>query len=328
MRGSVCPLSASVDPPFGLKVWSPTRYVALDLSDGNTIPDDALSFDVYSQAAQAVRSPVGIFPMGQLRVERVLALGVSQAAMRGLAPYYNLIRASAGVFDGFFLVGGGGPLRADLSVKAFKVLSETEIANGGNQAPPYPRPQPDSDHFRKWEVAGASHLDHWVQQAVVPLQIRDGVPQIPDNPLCTFPAFSRIPYQFVLNAAIDQMARCVKHNIAPPMAPEITLDATSLTGVARDSYGNALGGIRLSQHAVATAVNTRVNYPGAPACRFFGSYQPFDKATLDALYRNHGAYVSRVSNITLDNLLRGYLLEEDAEVTVRDAVCRPETLTP
>jgi hypothetical protein len=52
---------ASVDPPFGLKVWSPTRYVALDRSDGNTIPDDALSFDVYSQAAQAVRSPSAFF---------------------------------------------------------------------------------------------------------------------------------------------------------------------------------------------------------------------------------------------------------------------------
>jgi hypothetical protein len=269
---------ASGHPPLGLKVWSPTRYGALDLSDGNTIPPEVsfdvysqgLSYDAYSQAAQAVRSPVGIFPMGDLKVERVLALGVSQAAIRGLSPYYNLFQSSAGVFDGFLLVGGGGLLRTDLSTNAFKVLSETDIATGGNQAPPN-RPQPNSEHFRKWEVAGAAHLDHWVQQAVQPLQIRDGVPQIPDNPLCTLPAFSRIPYHFVLNAAIDHLVRWAKDNIAPSIAPEITLDAGSPTGVARDSDCNALGGIRLSQHAVPTAVNTGVNYPGAPsACRFFG----------------------------------------------------------
>jgi hypothetical protein len=319
---------ASVHPPLGLKVWSPTRYGALDLSDGNTIPPEVsfdvysqgLSYDVYSQAAQAVRNPVGISPMGDLQVKRVLALGVSQSAIRGLAPYYNLFHSSAEVFDGFLLAEGGGLLRTDLNANAFKVLSETDIANGGNQAPPNPRPQADSDHFRKWEVAGTSHLDYWAQQAVLPLEIRDGVTQLPDNPPCTLPAFSRIPYHFVLNAAIDHMDSWIRYNIAPPLAPDITLDAGSPTGVARDSYGNALGGIRLSQHAVPTAVNTGVNYPGAPSvCRLFGSYQPFDQATLDTLYRNHGAYVSKVSTITSDNLLCGFLVVEDAAATVQEA---------
>jgi hypothetical protein len=116
------------------------------------------------------------------------------------------------------------------------------------------------------------------------------------------------------------MDRWMRYNIAPPLAPDITLDAGSPTGVARDNYGNALDGIRLSQLAVPTAVNTGVNYPGAPSvCRLFGSYQPFDQATLDALYHNHGAYVSRVSNVTSDNQLRGFLVEEDAAVTVQDA---------
>jgi hypothetical protein len=313
---------ASVHQPnTGLKAWSPTRYGSLDLSDNNTILDDALSFDVYSQAAQAVRNPgAGISPLGNLHVDRVLALGVSQAAIRGLAPYYNVIHLSAGVFDGFLLVGGGGQLRTDLNANALKLLSETDIANGGNQAPPNPQPQPDSDHFRKWEVAGASHVDHWLQQAVLPLEIRDGLPQLPDTPPCTLPAYSRIPYHYVLNAAIDCMDRWMKHNIPPHPAPDITLDASSPTGVARDAEGNALGGIRLSQHAIPTAVNTGVNTPGAPSvCRFFGSYQPFDQATLDTLYRNHGAYVSDVSHVALYNLLRGFLVVKDAAATVQEA---------
>ena len=304
-----------------LKSWSPSRYGTLDVTQGGTILDDALSFDVYSQAAQAARSPgSGIPPLGNLHAERVLALGYSQASIRGLAPYYNVIHSSAGVFEGFLLGGGGGVLRTDLDVNAFKLLSETDVANGGNQAPPNPRPQPDSLHFRKWEVAGAAHLDHWVQQAVFPLEDRDGVVKIPPNPPCTLPPFSRIPYHYVMNAAIDHLVLWVKANIAPPLAPEITLDASSPTGVARDTYGNALGGIRLSQHDVPTAVNTGVNYPGAPsACRFYGTYQPFDEATLDALYRNHGAYVSRVSNVTLENVLNGFVVQEDAEVTIQEA---------
>jgi hypothetical protein len=299
-----------------LKSWSPSRYGILDVTQGGTILTDALSFDIFSQAAQAVRSPAGISPMGALHVEVILAVGVSQSAIRGLAPYHNSIHPLANVFDGFFLVGGGGLLRTDLSVKSFKGLSETDIAAGGNQVGVS---QPDSDHFRRWEVAGTAHYDDWVQQTLFPLQTRDGVLQIPANFPCSLPPFSRIPYHFVFNAAIDHMVRWVKNNIAPPTAPEITRDASSPTLVGRDNYGNTLGGIPLSQHAVPTAVNTGVNFPATNACRLFGSYQPFDEATLDALYRNHGAYVSRVLNLTLENLLRGFLEQEDAELTIQEA---------
>ena len=43
----------------GLRLWSPTRYGALDLTVGNTINDDSLSYDVFSQAVKAIRSPAG-----------------------------------------------------------------------------------------------------------------------------------------------------------------------------------------------------------------------------------------------------------------------------
>jgi Alpha/beta hydrolase domain len=41
-------------PVTGLKDWSPSRYGTLDVTQGGTILDDALSFDIFSQAAQAV----------------------------------------------------------------------------------------------------------------------------------------------------------------------------------------------------------------------------------------------------------------------------------
>ena len=94
------------DPTSGLKAWSPSRYGTLDVTHDGTLPDDALCYDVFSQAAKAVRSPSGIDPMGGLRVERVFAIGASQSANR-LVSYHNSIHPLAGVLDGFVLVVGG-----------------------------------------------------------------------------------------------------------------------------------------------------------------------------------------------------------------------------
>jgi hypothetical protein len=47
--------------------------------------------------------------------------------------------------------------------------------------------------------------------------------------------------------------------------------------IARDFSGNALGGIRLSQHAVPTATNTGVNGPLTNVCRTYGSYVPVQR---------------------------------------------------
>jgi hypothetical protein len=89
--------------------------------------------------------------------------------------------------------------------------------------------------------------------------------------------------------------------------------------IVRDSFGNALGGIRLSQHAVATATNTGVNGPLTNACRTYGTYLPFDGETLTALYPNHGTYVSQVTRVTKDNLTQGFIVLEDTVSTIRAA---------
>lgn len=314
-------------PVTGLKAWSPNRYGTLDVTQGGTILNDALAYDIFSQAAQAVRSPSGVDPMGGLRVERVFAAGGSQSANL-LVAYHNAIHPLAGVFDGFLIVVGGGLLRTDLDAKVFKVLTETEI--DGRVVVPLPGfhnqvpfRQPASDRFRRWEVAGTSHIDFRLIEALTPLPLRDGVP--PFRSQCDLlPPWSRIPFAFALNAAYDHMVAWVKHDIQPPSAPDIDLASYGPPAVvARDGYGNALGGVRLSQHAVPTATNTGYNL-GPGFCVVFGSFQPFDAATLDALYRNHGAYVSRVSNVTVENLLRGFLVQEDAEATIKEAA-RSET---
>ena len=305
------------NPLTGLKAWNPIRYQTLDVTQRGKFVKDELSFDIFSQAAQAVRSPVGVDPMGGLNVERVLAIGASASAAR-LVMYHNSIHPLAGVLDAFLVGEGGGSLRTDLDVKVIKFLTETEIAglSGTDQVPIR---QPDSDHFRRWEVAGTSHIDFHFWQEFAPLVIRDlGSSQLPE-PLCLRPSFSRIPGYFVLNAATEQLVRWVKDNIPPPSATQIEVASRGPPNIiARDSFGNALGGIRLSQLAVPTATNTGVNSP-PPYCSLFGSFQPFDAATLAELYRNHGTYVSQVTHATHDNLKDGFIVLEDEMTTVQEA---------
>jgi len=300
------------NPVTGLKAWCPSRYSTLDVTENGVILDDALSYDIFSQAVQAVRTPAATDPMGGLRVKLVLAIGGSQSATR-LANYYNSIHPLAGVIDGFVIASGGGLLRTDLAVKLFKLLSETEIAGGQTALR-----QPDSDRFRRWEAAGSSHVSFHMQEEIGRLETRDLGPSPP--PACDRPPLSRIPTHFLTNAAMDHMVRWVNDNIPPPGSPEIeTVALGPPVVIARDPYGNALGGIRLSQHAVPTATNTGVN-SGPGSCVLAGSFQPFDDGTLAALYPDQLIYVTRVIQVTLDNLKAGYLVLEDVVATIIDAV--------
>jgi hypothetical protein len=302
-------------PAVGLKAWSPSRYRTLDVTGGGAIADDALSFDIFSHAGQSVKYPVGTDPMGGLPVERVFAFGASQAASKGLVPYHNAIHPLAGVFDGFLPVIGGvnAALRTDLDVNVLKVWTESEAANST-----FDGRQPDSDRLRRWEVAGAAHFGWQFVQAVRPLQQRD----LNVSPVfsCDLPPFSRVPFTHVVNAALDAMVAWVASGTQPPHAPEVEIVAFGSPNViARDNFGNALGGIRLPEHAVATATNTGLNGPATNFCRTFGSHEPFDQATLDALYRNHGTYVSQVAQTAEQNLQDGFLVREDAMATIQEA---------
>jgi Alpha/beta hydrolase domain len=300
-------------PPSGLTSWSPTRYAGLDVTAGGTVPSDTLSYDIFSQAAQAIRNPVSVSPLGGLPVRLVIASGVSQSEGR-LVLYHNSIHPLAGVYDGFFLVLGiGGQLRTDLNVKVFKVNTENDVLLLGEAA----ARQADSDRLRTWEIAGSSHVSFQSTEFRTPLLIRDGLP-VSDTSVCTLPALSRIPTRFVLNAVYGHLTGWIEAGTPPPTAPRIQLTSVVPAVAARDSFGNALGGLRLAQHAVPTATNTGLN-SGPGFCFLFGSHQPFDDATLAALYPNHGRYVSAVDKVTKQNLAAGFLVAADAEATVEEA---------
>lgn len=302
-------------PGTGLKDWSPVRYGSLDVTDGGTLVADELSYDIFSQAGQAVMHPVGVDPLPGFHRKRILASGASQSASR-LTTYYNSIQPLAQRFDGFLLLVGGGILRTDLDVPVFKVQSETEAVFA---AAGFGSSQDDSDILRTWQVAGASHADRTFLDGVLFNASRDSIPTTPPG-LCDAPEGSEVRFYHVVSRAHDLLVRWVKSGTPPPTAPRIeTVSPTPPTAIARDELGLALGGIRHPDVEAPIALNTGQN--GGPSfCILFGTHVPFDEATLDELYPSHADYVADVWISTFQNLLGGYIGLHDAATIVIDAV--------
>ena len=304
-------------PQACLLNWSPIRYGDLDVTAGGAITTDDLSFDIYSQAAQSIRHPEGTDPLGGLAPQLVLATGASQS-QNYLVWYHNSIHNQAQVYDGFMLyLGTGRLLRTDLATKVVKVNTENDVLFLGE----YNARQPDSNHLRTYEVAGASHVGYSDPNLRGEILVRDGLP-LADTTICAQPALSHIPTKYVVNAAFEHLVHWIEAGVEPPIAPPIEVVSSPPVTLNRNAFGNALGGIQLPELAVPTATNTGAN-SGFGFCFLFGSYLPFDEATLQGLYRNHGAYVNQVVQSSNANLANGYILAPDA-VEIKEKAARSE----
>ena len=289
-----------------MKAWSAQRYDSLDVThDGMAIRDE-LSFDIFSAVGKAINRVGESTAAGEvdilagLKAEQIIATGHSQSASR-LATYLNNIHPLEPVFDGVMVHGGGGRIRDDQPVKIFKIMAETDMLRRAAS------PQPDTDTFRQWEVAGSSHVDvpFEIEYARV-RNLREGVSTDnvqPRDQACELPPYSRVPFRDVMNAAFEHLVTWIRDDVPPPSADPLRLKRMMpQVEFARDEYGNALGGIRLAEHVVATAKNTGMNSGSNRFCFLYGSHQPFDQATLEALYPTHQAYVGAVREVVGQNL--------------------------
>lgn len=296
-----------------LQTWNPTRYGALNVTDGGAITGDALSYDIFSQAGQAIKHPAGVDPLGGLKVRHVIAIGESQSASR-LATYVNSIDLLAGEYDGFVLLSTlGNPFRTDLRVPVWKILTEFDVESSEASVR-----QPDTPTFHTWEVAGSSHVDKHLRRSREPLELRDfSTPTMASSseamlaPQCANPSIgTSVPTHYVVGRAYDLMVRWITDGTPPPAAPRIEITTLGAAGkpsvITRNSLGLALGGIQLSELAVPTAENVGIN-SGPGACVRWGYSEPFDVATLDSLYKSHDNYVDQVINVTRGNVRKGYI---------------------
>jgi hypothetical protein len=125
------------------------------------------------------------------------------------------------------------------------------------------------------------------------------------------------PIEPVEEALLDGLNRWIATGKSPSHAPAMNIVSkaapTAYTDVygghnlARDSFGNALGGIRLPEEVVPIARVTGSNY-GAASCSLDGSAQRFDAAELRALYPTHAMYVSKITAAINDLYAQGFLL--------------------
>jgi hypothetical protein len=304
-----------------LKSGTPSRYGSL------VHPGDDYSYDIFTQAAAALRQRIGVDAFGGLKVQRLLAAGESQSASR-FVTYINAVQPLQHAYDGFIVYSrgaGAAPLfagatmpspallRTDGSAPVIDLQTEGDIVVLRSHR----ARQPDEARFRLWEVAGGSHADeHTVSRKNPPDPTVAGSPcQYRFNSANTF---------LVVGAAVFALDEWVRYGVEPPHAPRIQLgpDPDAADPVVRDADGLAVGGIRLPELEVPIAtINGLVN-PAAPTappvfqsfCRLFGRTIEFSPADLAARYPSHDGYVEDYVRAANQAVRAGFLLAPDAQV--------------
>ncbi|MEE8311098.1 MAG: alpha/beta hydrolase domain-containing protein [Candidatus Binatia bacterium] len=228
------------------------------------------------------------------------------------------------------LQGADRRVATDLPVPVFRVHAETDLAFAIG---PDTR-QTDTPTFRYYETAGTAHITVHKDIESIPegtLGITDPIYleetcASPVNTLADGPIFG----SYLYNAMWDNMEQLVQSGTVPPTGEPFALDGADQ--IARDGFGNALGGIRLPQLDVPKAAYGPINTlnPELPPlfaalgnlfCRLAGTVTPFDEATLAELYPDADDFVSQF-NAKIDDLVDGhFLLPEDAvklRLTIQD----------
>jgi hypothetical protein len=303
--------------PLTPKVWDPVRYRSL------SHPGDTYSYDIFSQVARAIRSPAGVDPTRGLRIDRVLAAGQSQSAGY-LYTYVTRVQPTAGVIDGFLIHGGGSKTYAPPpAVPVLHLLSDEEAA---------PDAPNTTINYRMWEIAGTAHSDFWLGWHQVfgqgPRSQADA-PQRPEsawvslnktagdygevpNPFlgtCIL-AGAAFPMHYATSTAILRLDQWVRTGVAPPNGPRFAFKNGKL---ARDSHGNARGGIRLPPIDVPVAKYV------STLCVLGGITIPFTEVQLRTLYPTHAIYYAKMKAATEASVAAGWLLPQDGVDLLRRA---------
>src|SRR5438067_507123 len=292
------------NPSIPLKTVDPVRYGSL------VHPGDSFSYDIFSQAGEAIRQPSGPNPLADLRLKTVIATGESQSAFR-MVTYIDAIHPVARVYDGFLVhsrASTGVPLseapqpvipvpsptviRSDLDVPVLTFQTETDLLFLQSLA----ARQDDTDRLRLWEVAGTAHADTYL--------IVTGMSDLGKSPdaanlvltssplgvfICPRPINSG-PQHFVLNAAIHWLTRWVRRGTLPPSAPRLDVDPGPPAQFVLDGHGNVTGGIRTPELDVPSATSA-----------------------------NHGQYVHCVAGVAKAAVASGSLPQECKSAVVRCA---------
>jgi Alpha/beta hydrolase domain len=281
--------------------WDPARYA------GIVHPGDEFSFDIFSQAMQALRypsknlaaggGPAGIDPMRGLTVKHLVANGASQSASK-LTEFVNG-GYNRGLVDAYVITRGGGPF-TDESTPIFQDNEETQAA----------RPA-DNSHYRVWEEAGMAHAPYAWYSYIWSMYQRDLVPNGTPNPIDTACAINRGEVDFSARALSSWVAHYFETGDMGPSMPRLLRDGEG--ELVRDSNGLAEGGIR------QPFIQAPVAYNAGTGCPLFGTYRGWTPAMIQSLYPTHEKYVAAVKKASAYDVKQGWLLPPDRKAAIAKA---------
>jgi hypothetical protein len=306
-------------------------------------PGDSYSYDIYSQAGQAVRSQASVLMPG-LTPQYVIAAGESQSAFR-LTTYVNAIAPLVNVYDSYLINSRSGTsaalsqapqaaipappvvfIRDDSAFPVLTFQTETDVAGPLNYLPAR---QPDSASFRLWEAAGTSHADTYL---VTEFQKDNGSWA---SDLAQFASLTRPPssvtiggfslacpvafnagqQHYVFQAAVHALTEWTRTGKPPASMPLLNVDmSTSPPSYMKDAVGNVTGGIRTPAVDAPIAVLSGLPPAGAPGfCVLFGQTIPLTPSQISALYPERKDFERAWERSVHDARKQGGLLPEDAD---------------
>ncbi|MER5429452.1 alpha/beta hydrolase domain-containing protein [Streptomyces sp. NPDC002588] len=319
-------VSAQATGVTATRAADPVRYAGL------SHPGDSYSYDIFSQAGQAVRDSAATILDG-LRPRSVQAAGESQSAFR-LTTYIDAIQPLVSVYDGFLVHSRrdiGAPLsqapqedvptpqavrfRTDLEAPVLVVQTETDVIGLGSLS----ARQADSSRLRLWEVAGTAHADAYIGMGAgddgsgtVGLLGLNAMLSPPTRPGCASPINTGQAH-YVLDTAAFALNRWVTTGVPPARAPRLEVDTSgSAPAFVLDAHGNATGGLRTPAVDAPVATLSGLGQTGESFCFLFGTTTPFTAGKLATLYPDHATFVAKWSAAAARGVATGFIRPADA----------------
>lgn len=353
-----------------LKLFNSERYAALGfpnprpgggcaaaqinpLSQPTTLDDETgLAWDVISQLGALLKDAGGVRLIGA-PVIRLYMTGQSQSA--GYARTYASVFAHTveskkrkPLYDAY-LYSGSPPwqvplnqCRKDLAegdprlitpavgVPVIELFAQGDI--GTNIATRRPDSDLAPDYFRRYEVAGASHVDPFEMQsfpAAADMQRAQGRMSSGDEPDCQPQnvTLSDFPVRYAFDAAWRNLDAWVRKGMIAPRAERLQLKPDINQFVPEESFvvdalGNARGGLRSTYVDVPT-VRWIGSRRGPFRCMFYGYQIQLSPEQLHRLYPDHASYVQKVRTTADQLVTERWLTPVDRDLVVHTAQQAP-----
>jgi hypothetical protein len=313
--------------------------------------EDGLLWDITSQLAALLKSGSASRPLAGLKVEYVYLTTQDAAHLTYINAIQRHATVAGGkpAYDGHLTKSGrragrirrcaaapgnGDPRHAirNAGVPVINVLLENNVI--GALAERRADSDEPGDRFRLYEVAGTAHSgapayrwatatmpDHEAaggevvarkfSAAIAPFSLerplRDPKRCQPSETISEQPSVS-----YTFHSALANLDAWVRKDTPAPRAARIeVVGEGSQARIARDRFGNALGGLRTPYVEVPTATYYSEHGTGPGCGGNFGYAEPFDWARLDELYGSHKNYVGRMTAAVDRAVKERWLTESD-----------------